>query len=904
MKKKVFIRMQEHMDPLWRRCFDRDISYKGQSFVPYSDLEAFYIEDSISLCKEYPFYKFELESVVVLKKFLEKHPEYEEDIARLVANGQMHFSFSGNNIIDSNMVQGESIVRNLLNGYQYLKNKYDYTCEGLDRMDAFGNAAQLPQIARGFGSKWVKNISYVPTKAPYWEGVDGSRVFNLNPPSVGGCGSFYKYRPCPVCKGLRDHHCEHCNDRRIDVAHMEQSRPAPFLDEAKVETLSIPGYMNVGGEEILPTRAIVEWAQKMADKYDISFATFQDYLPYYKEELEQTDTSDDIHPSPELNPNSSGCFVSRIKTKQCVRRLENRLAAAETLCVLKMLQDRQNGLCGQDASQTPAAQTFQTPADRAYPEAQLNDIWEKSFFAMFHDCITGTHVDPAYEELMDICAEAENQIDALNADHLELPALAEGDHVTIMNPNGINLSSIASAKIRSDQEILLTDEKGEKVPLVSQHQADGVTEVEFVVNDLPAFAARTYAIAPCTAPAESISVDVDADEKAVNIAVLQDQNADSGTVQNDPEYTIENEFYLLMASRNGILEVFDKKLGRTVAAQSEYLVGEWILEHDEGSPWATLSTDMRRTRLSPDTRLIRIEKNADVQKLTFRIKPANLRIAYSVFSFDITYSVSLIRNSDIIHFASDVRWETFNHRLRIAFPSAANGAHFYEVPYAFLERKPYAPQIMLPNGDAEWNNASGDYPAINWAGIQSEGFSLALFNKGTPSYQINTDEKGTENIYLSVLRSPSVPTCLHEPLSYSMQDYDGMRDSGVHHFEYALKSYGAGFSENTAVADGIGYNPLLPAIPETWDPAFLPAVSGTCVRISALKRAEDQKGLICRLVEYRGKDTSASVTLPGWVKAVYETDLKEDVIRQLEIQNGSVRLDLHHFGIKTLYLTF
>ena len=83
MKKKLFICIKEHMDPLWRRCFDRDILYKGQLFVPYSDLEAFYIEDNLKFCKKYPFYRFELESVLVLKKFLEKHPEYEQDIAHL-----------------------------------------------------------------------------------------------------------------------------------------------------------------------------------------------------------------------------------------------------------------------------------------------------------------------------------------------------------------------------------------------------------------------------------------------------------------------------------------------------------------------------------------------------------------------------------------------------------------------------------------------------------------------------------------------------------------------------------------------------------------------------------------------------------------------------------------------------
>lgn len=68
--------------------------------------------------------------------------------------------FSGNNIVDSNMVNGESIVRNFLYGREYLKEKYNYVLYGMDRSDVFGNSAQLPQIARKFGTKWIFNLTY------------------------------------------------------------------------------------------------------------------------------------------------------------------------------------------------------------------------------------------------------------------------------------------------------------------------------------------------------------------------------------------------------------------------------------------------------------------------------------------------------------------------------------------------------------------------------------------------------------------------------------------------------------------------------------------------------------------------------------------------------------------------
>ena len=880
MKKKVFIMVQNHMDPMWRRCFERDIHYKGQVFVPYADLEAFYIEDNIRLCRKYPFYRFELESVIVLKKFLERHPEYEQEIAELITAGRMYISFTGNNIIDTNLVQGESLVRNLLNGYLYMKQKYGILSEGVDRQDGFGNAAQLPQIIRGFGSKWVRRTSYVPMYGAYWQGVDGSRVYHMDPPCVGGAGSFFKYRPCPACGGHREKHCDVCGDRRIDLAYMELARPEPSLDEARLNELSVPGFMNVGGEELLPNEEIIRWVQENADAYDISFATFRDYLPYYQAELAQTEASEDVHPSAELNPSSTGCYVSRIRTKQLVRQLENRLTAAETLCTAALLQGR------------------------AYPAAELVSVWEKAFFSMFHDAVTGTHVDDAYDELMDVLAQANSQLDTLEREHLQLPSLTESGAVTVMNPNGIAVTAAATVRICSGTQVRLLDAAGEEAPVLCQRCADGIAEVTFLVKELPAFAQRSYTVQPRSTPAAAVVTELGYSEKAANVAVLQNLDG-AGTEASDGQLrTIENEYYRIDASDRGILCIFDKKLGCAAAQQSEYMVGEWILEHDEGTPWSTLSTDMRRIPLGKDTRLVRCEQTGDVQKLTYRIKPSYMRAAYSLYGIDITYSVSLVRGCDRVLFEADVWWDTYNHRLRIAFPCAANGQHLYEVPYAFLERKPYAPQIVLPHGDAEWTNASGDWPAGNWAGIQSEAFSLALFNRGTPSYCIDADAQGRENIYLSVLRSPCVPTCLHEPCSYTMQAFDGMRDAGSHHFEYALKSYAEGFAENSAVADGIGYNTLLPAVEEAMPAANLPEIRGDGVRIAAVKPAEEAEGIILRLVEYRGKAAACAVTVPAWAKAVYATDLKEDVLRQLPVEQGAVKLELHRFEIATLLFAF
>ena len=315
MKKKLFIYATEHADLVWRRCFDRDFTFKGQNFVSYSDLEGYFIIDNIKLCEEDENFKFTIESVAMLKKFLEKNADYEKKVAELFQKGQIQMPFSGNNIVDSNMVNGESIVRNFLYGREYLKEKYNYVPYGMDRSDAFGNSAQLPQIARKFGTKWIFNLTYSESDNLYWRGLDGSTVLTWMPKGIGYTGGYYKYRPCPKCNGFRDNDCPECNNRRIDLMFMENMR-VKLPEKLREYNEEIPPRIYCGGEEILPSRHVIEWAKKNADKYDIQFANFDDYLPYIKDLLDKVDETSEIHSSSEINCNNTGTFVTRIHTER------------------------------------------------------------------------------------------------------------------------------------------------------------------------------------------------------------------------------------------------------------------------------------------------------------------------------------------------------------------------------------------------------------------------------------------------------------------------------------------------------------------------------------------------------------------------------------------------------------
>ncbi len=217
-----------------------------------------------------------------------------------------------------------------------------------------------------------------------------------------------------------------------------------------------------------------------------------------------------------------------------------------------------------------------------------------------------------------------------------------------------------------------------------------------------------------------------------------------------------------------------------------------------------------------------------------------------------------------------------------------------------LQREPYAPTFR-------WAGANGDWPAIHWAGVEQPGLSVALLNQGTPSYCIEPGPAQSEVILLSLLRSPTVPTYLHEPEYYSMTDFEGMRDAGRHDFAFAVTAYNTPFAQSSVVLDGEAYhtNPVVtPGIAVL--PAMPQLVSGPA-RISAVKWAEDgaegpSKAIILRLVEFRGQGGEVQLQIPPAFRATARVNLLERQDQDLPITGGVVHLSLRPWEITTLKL--
>ena len=169
-----------------------------------------------------------------------------------------------------------------------------------------------------------------------------------------------------------------------------------------------------------------------------------------------------------------------------------------------------------------------------------------------------------------------------------------------------------------------------------------------------------------------------------------------------------------------------------------------------------------------------------------------------------------------------------------------------------------------------------------------------MFNKGTPSYTIQESVNNTETIFVSVLRSPSVPTYLHDPGAYVMNEWDGMRDSGKHNFEFAVKAYGHKPDVETINDSAEFSNPFICTNKKL--NLLMPNIQCKNTMVSYVKQSDDGRGIVIRLTEYNGKSDTVSLKGNGRFSAVYETDLKED--RMSKITDSEIVMHPHE--IKTL----
>lgn len=403
-----------HIDPVWLWEWEEAAATALSTFRTAADL-----------CEEFPALIFNHNEALLYQWVEEYEPALFSRIQRLVKQGRWHIMGGWYLQPDCNLPSGESLVRQILLGRSFFREKFGAAPTTAINFDSFGHSRGLVQILAksGFDSyihcRPGQNDCALERDEYVWEGYDGSRVL-----AARGYGGYLSWPG-------RAH--EKVEGFRRDQA----GTPVGLL---------LWGVGNHGGG---PSRADVERLGALiaaTTELDIRHSTPEAYFA----ELRERGGALPVHRGG-LNPFAVGAYTSQRPIKQRHRQLENELWLSEKMAAAAWAQ----GLM-------------------AYPAEALRRAQMDLATAQFHDILAGTSIEPAeaaalrlmdhgLEELARIKARA---FFALAAG--QPPARENEIPILVYNPHPFPVSAVVEAEfVQADQN------KSERFTLATAHDVDG-----------------------------------------------------------------------------------------------------------------------------------------------------------------------------------------------------------------------------------------------------------------------------------------------------------------------------------------------------------------------------------------------------------------------------------------------
>jgi alpha-mannosidase len=537
-------------------------------------------------------------------------------------------------------------------------------------------------------------------------------------------------------------------------------------------------------------------------------------------------------------------------------------------------------------------------AGRAYPSEEITEDWKKVLFNQFHDLAAGSGIGVIYKDAQkdyDVVRWSTNEISDTALAEVTRTINTNGDvtavgkvPVVVFNPLGwarkgditVTVPGLAGSQHAYVWEYSQREGPGSQTNIadvVAKDAASGFLTVRLSDVSVPAFGYRVLWL-------------VDAKfNQPLKVNPPDKQSAESLRIEN-------NVLRVVVDTKSGcITSLFDKKASyETLAAGScgnqlqffkdlpkqydawnidpgTYDVAPTVIdqadsveiagEHEHGATMGGETVD----------NAIRVTRHSQNSKFVQTIRLAN-------------------RDSDTVDIENDIDWHEQHVLLKAAFPLAATSKFAtYEIPYGEIERP--------TTRDNSWEQAQFEVSALRWADLSGAGadgkvHGLSLLNQDKYGY----DAVGNM-LRLTLLRSPTWP--------------DAEADQGHHHFHYAVYPHTQTWKEALTVRHGWEYDYPLQATVTTAHAGSLPvehsfaSVSPENVVLTAVKKAEDTNGLIFRVYEWAGKESTVEFHVPPGAADATVTNLMEKPEgNPLAVAGDVVKVPIHPYEILTVLVHY
>ncbi|MBQ2841794.1 MAG: alpha-mannosidase [Clostridia bacterium] len=256
-----------------------------------------------------------------------------------------------------------------------------------------------------------------------------------------------------------------------------------------------------------------------------------------------------------------------------------------------------------------------------------------------------------------------------------------------------------------------------------------------------------------------------------------------------------------------------------------------------------------------------------------------IRITYKFNKSTITQDVILYQNGESVVFDTTVDWHESDKVLKAGFDvSVIDTDATYDIAHGATKRPTH------------WNTLYDltrfEVAAHKWADLSEGGYGCSIINDCKYGYDIHNS-----HMRITLMRAPTCP--------------DRTGDHGINTFKYAFHPHQDDWRYDT-VQQAIAFNVPPVAVYNAektegtinGETKFISALEDNAA-IDAVKKAQDGRGYIIRVVEEEQKRGTRTIKLGFDIEKVYECNMIEEDKAEIPCENNSFEFILKPFEVKT-----
>lgn len=797
-----------------------------------------------------PSYRFDVEDALMLKEYIQRHPDKKEGIKQLLKNGQLSCGGSFNQPYEE-MYSGESLARQFYFGVRWLKKEFGYNADTYWNPDVPGRTLQMPQLLNKAGIKYMLFSRF--EKGIYkWYSPDNSYITAYSP----------------------GHYAE-----SFQALQKSFYGAADYLANS---SLAWNPYFTSSDAAAIPV--LSDWDMSPAKDYSNLIQTWNNLrsvplkngsvAPVKLPAIELSLTPDFIRAFESQAGNIPSIMGERPAVWLYIHGPTHQKAIKTS---------REGDILLTVAEKFATANALASGSFSGYPEKELAEAWEAKIYP--DHGWGGKHGDITDQFFMEKYLVAKNE-----AEKIIDRSLREISSKISLNPDkGIPLvvfnslswqrTDVASKSLSFEKSeaagVILIDSKGNKIatqladPVYYDDESIKSATVYFIASGVPSVGYKTYYLKTSPVPSQ----------------------------KTKPGAPFENDYYKIEFADGGLASVFDKELNREIVNTQKMKAGEVFTLHSEGTGAGEFA-DIQQPDMVGFDRAANYKAGWKMTEdgevfTTFKNRQPirNAVIEEKIILYKrlkrIDFEIALLNYEGILY-----------REYRMALPvNMKNGMISYEVPYGVVnigkdEIKGYAGErYKTPCTDIHPRGIE------NFISINNPEFGVTMSSSVAVADYIDPTGHPSDFPVLQPILLASRRSCHWEGNEYLQP--------GSHFFSFSVLSHKPGWENGFRFGRQANEKLIVLAAGAPYKTAPLPEeisffnVENENLVISAIKKSEDESAAVIRIYDISGKPTEATVNCFNPLKTAYRTNLIEENRIPVPVSNGKLTFQIEPYSIET-----